>query len=143
MSTISYEFEKNLVAFCGQYCRECIYYKNLFGIRAKDLLNDIERSEWIKIVWESLNAPFDVDNFMAGLSWLASSPGCPGCLAGAGWSDCPIRKCAQHKGIRGCFDCSEYPCPTMSKNEAAHQRQFVEQVKEVGLNNYVRSQRRE
>ena len=143
MSHISYEFEENLVAFCGQYCRECIYYKNLFGIRAKDLLNEIERDEWIKIVWESLNAPFDVDNFIAGLSWLASSPGCPGCRAGAGWSDCPIRICAQNKGIRGCFDCSDYPCPTMSKDEASHQRQFVEQIKKAGLTNYIRIQRGE
>ncbi len=116
---VSYEFEKNLVAFCGQYCRDCIYYKNMFGIRAQDLLAEVEKAEWVKMVWESLDAPFDIDNFIAGLTWLAESPGCPGCLAGAGWPECPTRTCAQEKDVRGCFECNEYPCATVSKDEAA------------------------
>ncbi len=84
-SDISYEFEMNLVGFCGIYCRECKYYKNIFGIKAKDLLAEIEESDWIKTVWESLDAPFDIDQFIAGLKWISSSSGCLGCLAGAGW----------------------------------------------------------
>ena len=70
-----------IVLYCGIYCRDCAYYKNIFGMRAKDLLADVKKNEWVKMVWETLDAPFDVDNFMAGLKWLASSPGCPGCLA--------------------------------------------------------------
>ena len=47
---VTYEFEKNLVAFCSQYCRDCIYYKNMFGIRAQDLLAEVEKAEWVKMV---------------------------------------------------------------------------------------------
>jgi len=143
MSEVSYEFEKNLVGFCGQYCRQCVYYKNIFGIRAKDLLNEVEKGEWIKMVWESLNAPFDIENFIAGLTWLASSPGCPGCLAGAGWSECPIRICAKKQKVRGCFDCKDYPCKTVSGEEAALQREFIEKIKAVGLEDYIRFKRGE
>lgn len=125
------------------YCRECVYYKNIFGMRAKDLLTDVEKSEWIKMVWENLNAPFDIDNFIAGLKWLASSPGCPGCRAGAGWPECPIRKCAQDKNVLGCFDCTDYPCPTVSTEEAALQRELIEQIKEVELEGYIKTKRGE
>lgn len=140
---ISYTYEENLVAFCGLYCRDCVYYKNIFGLRAKDLLNDVEKNEWVKMVWESLEAPFDVDNFVEGLSWLASSPGCPGCLAGAGWPACPIRGCAKDKSVRGCFDCNGYPCPTVSTEAAAHQREFIEQIKDAGLEKYIKTKRGE
>ena len=140
---VSYEYEKNLVAFCGQYCRDCVYYKNIFGIRAQDLLAEIERNEWIKMVWESLNAPFDAEDFITHLNWLASSPGCPGCLSGAGWPECPIRMCAQDKGVRGCFECTDFPCPVVSKEEAALQRQFTEKVRALGLEEYVKHKRGE
>lgn len=140
---VSYEFEKNLVAYCGQYCRDCVYYKNMFGIRAKDLLAEVEKAEWVKMVWESLDAPFDIDNFIAGLTWLADSPGCSGCLSGAGWPDCPIRMCAQENDVRGCFDCNEYPCPKVSEDEAALQREFTEQIKAAGLEDYIKVKRGE
>jgi len=143
MSEVFYEYEKNLVSFCGQYCRECVYCKNIFGMRAKDLLTDVEKSQWIKMVWESLNAPFDIDNFIAGLKWLASSPGCPGCLAGAGWSECPIRKCARAQKVGGCFDCSEHPCETVSGEEAQYQRKLIEQIKDRGLEDYIKFRRGE
>lgn len=140
---ISYKYEENLVAFCGLYCRDCVYYKNIFGLRAKDLLDNVEKNEWVKMVWEILEAPFDVDNFVAGLKWLASSPGCPGCLAGAGWSECPIRVCAKEKSVRGCFDCNDYPCPIISTEEAAYQRELIEQIKSEGLEGYIKTKRGE
>ena len=143
MDHISYEYEKNLVAFCGLYCRECVYYKNVFRIRAKDLLSEVEKNEWIKNVWESLDAPFDADDFITQLTWLASSPGCPGCRAGAGWPECPIRKCAQEKNLQGCFDCSEYPCQAVSGEQAAYQRELIEKIKEAGLEDYIKMNRGE
>jgi hypothetical protein len=95
------------------------------------------------MVWKNLEAPFDVDDFVAGLTWLASSPGCPGCLAGAGWPECPIRLCAKDKSVRGCFDCEEFPCPEMSKDQAAYQRQCIEKVKASGLEEYIKEKRGE
>jgi hypothetical protein len=143
MNHISYEYEKNLVGYCGIYCRDCVYYKNIFGMRAKDLLTDVKKNEWVKMVWETLDAPFDVDNFMAGLEWLASSPGCPGCLAGGGWPECSIRVCCQNKKIRGCFECNDYPCPEVSKDEAAHQRELIKKIKTSGLKVYIMEKRGE
>jgi len=78
-----------------------------------------------------------------GLEWIASSSGCLGCLAGAGWPDCPIRKCAQAKGVRGCFDCDDYPCNIVSVEQAAHRRELIEQIKTLGLENYTRARRGE
>lgn len=138
---VSYDFEKNLVGYCGVYCRDCVCYRNIFKGRAQDLLDDIEKSEWIKMVWENLNAPFGVDQFLAGLKWLASSPGCLGCRAGAGWPDCPVRTCAQAKKVRGCYECEEYPCPTVSVEEAAHQRELTETVRTLGLEEYIKAKR--
>lgn len=140
---VSYTFEKNLVAFCGIYCRECAYYRNIFGHRANDLLNDVERHKWVKTVWESLNAPFDTEQLIAGLRWLASSGGCLGCLAGAGWPECPIRRCAQAKEVRGCSDCGDYPCDTISVEEATHQRELIEKIRAAGLERYIRTRRGE
>jgi len=142
-SSVSYEFEMNLVGFCGLYCRECDYYKNIFGNKAKDLLAEIEKSKWIKTVWKSLDAPFDADHFIEALKWVASSSGCLGCIAGAGWPDCPIRKCAKAKDVRGCFDCEDYPCDIISVEQAASQRELIEQIKARGLRGYIRARRGE
>ena len=140
---ISYEFEKNLVGFCGLYCRECIYYKNIFQIKAKDFFDEIKNHDEIRLVWESLNAPFDIDQFVAGLQWLAASSGCLGCRAGGGWPECPIRKCAHRNEVQGCFQCNDYPCTTISGKEGHYQRKLIERIKNTGLVEYIMTERGE
>lgn len=143
MNQGSYTTEKDLVAFCGQYCRDCVYYKNTFGFRAHDLLEEVRTYPWVEMVWESLDAPFDTKEFVEALTWVASSPGCLGCRAGAGWPECPIRICAQKTKVKGCHECSRYPCDILSKEEAAIQREFIEQIKNSSLEEYIRKKRGE
>jgi hypothetical protein len=139
----SYATEKDLIAFCGQYCRDCVYYKNTFGFRATDLLKEIKTYPWIEMAWESLDAPFDTKEFVEALTWVASSSGCLGCRAGAGWSECPIRICAQKMKVRGCFECDRYPCDMLLKEEASTQRESIEQIKNSGLDEYIKKKRGE
>jgi hypothetical protein len=52
-------------------------------------------------------ASFSLDEFRKGIEWFLHRPECPGCAAGLGLASCPIRRCAQQRGVDSC--CNECP----------------------------------
>lgn len=54
---------------------------------------------------------FSFPEFRKGLDWFLSHPECPGCQAGRGLADCPIRACAQARNLKHCYQCADLgPC---------------------------------
>ena len=106
---------------CGMYCSVC-------SVRAADRNNDRKLKEGI--------APF-----------FGTSPeniACEGCMSKKTFQfakACPIRACAQKKGLTGCHQCADFPCDNV-KNfpiEPARNRilQAIPLWKELGTERYV------
>jgi len=54
---------------------------------------------------------FSLPEFRKGLEWFLAHTECPGCKDGAGLKDCPIRLCAQARGLGHCYECPDLePC---------------------------------
>lgn len=50
---------------------------------------------------------FSFDEFRKGLDWFLTHTECPGCKGGAGLELCPIRLCAQARGLGHCALCPD------------------------------------
>jgi hypothetical protein len=54
---------------------------------------------------------FNLPEFKRGLEWFLAHRECPGCKEGRGLADCPIRLCAQARGLEHCYECPDLePC---------------------------------
>ena len=129
----SLDLEKNLVGYCGIYCRKCDYYTGSLRDAARRLMAFVQRHGELRKLAEIEGMEYD--EFMRFLRWLSASELCLGCRAGGGWEECPIRRCAVEKGVEGCYACPEYPC--ILYEEHPQFKEFVETIKAVGLDKYV------
>jgi hypothetical protein len=136
MQMSDYEKEGNLVAYCGIYCRLCDYFTGRIRDSARDLLALTEKHTELKLFGETTKA-FDYDSFVEGLKWLSkeTAPCVGGCRGGGGWKDCPFRKCCGEKGLRVCYDCSEFPCEVLGKYPKRVEE--LSQIKQSGLENWI------
>ena len=75
------------------------------------------------------------EGFLEFLRWLSKLKPCLGCLAGDGWGDCPIRKCAKGKGVRGCFECGDYPCSLVERFPKF--KECTDRIRSMGLDKYI------
>jgi hypothetical protein len=54
---------------------------------------------------------FSLPEFKKGLEWFLAHRDCPGCKNGRGLENCPIRLCAQVRGLEHCYECPDLePC---------------------------------
>jgi len=134
-----YEKEKDMIAYCGLYCRICDYYTDKIRNSARNLLEIVRRHRELKIFAETTKA-YDFDELLRGLEWLAKElgPCIGGCRGGGGWEECPLRKCCIEKGVEFCFECSEYPCDILEKFKGCTDR--LNQIRDMGIEEWVKKQ---
>lgn len=132
-----YEKEGELVAYCGIYCRLCDYYTGRIRDSVDNLLEIVKSHAELKLFADTTKA-FDFENFVKGLEWLSNeiSPCVGGCRGGGGWEDCPLRKCCIERGVKLCYECSEFPCETLKKFPK-HVKELSE-IKNMGLESWIR-----
>jgi len=132
-----YEKEEELVAYCGIYCRLCDYFTGRIRDSARDLLAIAEKHAELKLFAETAKA-FDYENLVESLKWLSKemSPCVGGCKGGGGWEDCPFRKCCSEKGLRFCYECSEFPCEVLEKYPKRIEE--LSQIKQIKLENWIK-----
>jgi hypothetical protein len=93
------------VAYCGLYCGLCAE-RTRIPERAAALQQAMAEEGW----------PFwgptfpDFVEFWRFLEQLGTNGGCPGCRAGGGNPQCPIRICARERGVELCSQCPDLPC---------------------------------
>lgn len=132
-----YNKESELIAYCGEYCRLCDYYTGKIRDSARDLLKTVRSHGELALFADTAKA-FEFKNFVKDLEWISNeiSPCVGGCSSGGGWRDCPLRKCCIERGVRFCYECSDFPCETLKKfpkcvNES-------KEIKTIGIENWIK-----
>jgi len=133
----NYEKERELVAYCGIYCRLCDYFTGRIRNSARNLLEIARKHSELKLFADASKA-FDFENFVKGLEWISKeiSPCVGSCRGGGGWEDCPFRKCCGEKGLRFCYECSEFPCDVLEKYPRRVEE--LNEIKEMGLEDWIK-----
>lgn len=133
----NYEKERELVAYCGIYCRLCDYFTGRIRNSARNLLKIARKHSELKLFADASKA-FDFENFVKGLEWISKeiSPCVGSCRGGGGWEDCPFRKCCREKGLRFCYECSEFPCDVLEKYPRRVEE--LNEIKEMGLEDWIK-----
>lgn len=93
----------DLLAYCGTYCGACPVY---WATREPDKIKQWRMREAIaKTASRRYAVALTADDIT----------GCDGCRAKTGrlfcgCGECPVRRCADGKGLASCAPCPEYPC---------------------------------
>lgn len=99
------------VTYCGLYCGLCAGRRRI--PQQADTLRETLCREGYDRGHLDLPGVLEVfTEFWTALNLLADTP-CPGCRAGGGNPGCAVRACARERGVTGCPQCSDYPCPRL------------------------------
>jgi len=94
-------------SYCG-LCDECqLGHPEFLKTVAllKDYVDRCRANWWVHCFPD--NEGFSFKEFHRGLEWFLTHPDCPGCKGGRGLKDCPIRICAQQRGLGNCALCPD------------------------------------
>ena len=73
--------------------------------RLKNYLDHFRANWWAHCFPEKEG--FSFEDFRQGLDWFLEHTECPGCKGGKGMDLCPIRACAQERGLEHCSLCPD------------------------------------
>lgn len=104
---------KELVAYCGLYCKDCIRYRNSIIKRAKALLEALTESDFesYATIKKNTNTTFkNYDSFIEMLRDIVQLRCDQSCRIAGGCSsfECQILRCCREKGHEGCWDCKQF-----------------------------------
>ena len=100
--------EKDLTAYCGLFCGDCIPSNaQLFELlgELRELAAELHLDSYAELIARRDAAFEGYPAFERMLSVLAGLRCASPCRAGGGKPSCPIRACAQGKGFEGCWEC--------------------------------------
>lgn len=105
--------DKNLIAYCGLYCRDCIGYRQKAADLARDLRKELRETKFDKTAEYLATMPFfaaykNYSKCYEVLGALVKMRCKNACRGGGGPPFCKIRKCCQKKGFEGCWECDEF-----------------------------------
>lgn len=145
------EMDIELTAYCGLYCGDCIRYKSKASDLARDLLSELQITEFGKYaaMKSSSQKQFDaVKQFKhykeccgvleAIIALRCNTP----CRMGGGCPtfSCEILECCRNKGFEGCWQCDESQiCRKFETLKSIHgdsPQQNIKKIKELGLENW-------
>lgn len=122
---------KNLIAYCGLYCGDCLFYKGEIADLARDL-RKVLRQEKFERVTKSIPFIKHYKECYETLGVMVRLRCKKGCLAGGGNPFCKIRRCAQKKRFRGCWECDEFQsCKKLATLEVAHKDEHIKNIKAI------------
>jgi hypothetical protein len=105
--------DKNLTAYCGLYCGDCIRYKCKSSDLSALLLDELEKSrfqEYSKIKRHHTKELKHYESMITALKGISSIKCDVPCrLGGDGCGgSCQIIKCVKDKKIEGCWECAKF-----------------------------------
>ena len=101
---------KDLIAYCGLYCGECINYKGEIADLARDLRKKLREGKFDRVAQGLSDFFKEFKNYeqcyevLGAMVKLRCKKACQG---GGGPPFCKMRICCQKKGIEGCWECEE------------------------------------
>jgi hypothetical protein len=143
--------EKELLAYCGLYCGDCLGYSGAIADAAQNFIKVLEKYQFgrtAECVFPDELA--DYDRFCGMLGFM-SGLRCPGiCRKGArdqGPSGCEVKDCCKTQGFFACYECSDFEtCDKLgSLHKGLHTASCVRNMKairEMGLEDWLVSGRR-
>jgi len=141
-----------LTGYCGLYCGDCIRYRSRAADLARELLNELQDTEFDKYaeLKSSSVKQFDAKKQFQHykeccevLEAIANLQCNTPCRVGGGCSafSCDILECCQGKGFEGCWQCGEFEsCGTFEPLESVHgvaPKQNLKKIKEMGLDKWA------
>jgi len=138
--------EKELTAFCGLYCGDCIRYQSKASDLASQLLNEIDNLHFTKYAAvKKYNAPaFENYEAMVALLKAISAFSCkiPCRLGGDGCGgSCKIIHCIKGKAYEGCWECGEFEsCQNLHFLKPFHGEAPIKnlrKIRKLGIDNWA------
>ncbi|MEW6529022.1 MAG: DUF3795 domain-containing protein [Candidatus Micrarchaeota archaeon] len=104
--------ERDLIAYCGLYCGDCIGYRQKAADLARDLRKELRETKFDKTAEYLATMPFfaaykNYKECYEVLGALVKMRCKKACRGGGGPPFCKIRKCSVKKGYDGCWECDE------------------------------------
>ena len=104
---------KNLIAYCGLYCGDCVSYRGKVADLARDLRKELRAAKFHNTAEVLAAVPFfqalkNYNECYEVLGALVKFRCKKTCRSGGGPPFCKMRKCCQKKGIEGCWECAEF-----------------------------------
>ena len=134
--------KKELVAYCGLYCGDCVKYKGNIQKLSGELLDDLNSEKFEKIA-ATIKDIKDYKEFRKTLEVLSGLECKVGCRAGGGTADCEIKICCQEKGYYTCAECDNFMyCPELAGVPAIQcgiisYVKELERIKKIGLDKWL------
>lgn len=144
--------EKDLTAFCGLYCGDCIRFQSKAASLASELLKALDEEGYKAYAASKTGGdPAQIKGVAAFscyeksldlLEALAEGQCNTPCrLGGDGCSDhCPVKECCQERGVAGCWECTDFEkCPKadfLQPVSGTHPKENVRIIKEKGLDGW-------
>jgi len=127
--------EKDLIAYCGLYCGECINHKGEIADLARDLRKKLREAKFDRVS-QGLSKYFkEFDKYqecyevLGAMVRLRCKKACKG---GGGPPFCKIRKCCQKKGYEGCWECEEFEtCKKLEFLEPIHGDAHIKNLRKI------------
>ncbi len=128
------KMKKELLAYCGIYCGDCLGYTGVIADAAEDFKGVLEKYEFEKSAkaifpdqLKDYDKIFDKIVFITGLR-------CPMvCRARTDDNvDCEIRKCCRSKGFFACYKCDDFKnCEKLKVMKGLHYEAMIKNLKEI------------
>jgi len=127
--------DRNLVAYCGLYCGDCVNYKGEVADMARDLRKKLREAKFDRVA-QGLSKVFkDFQNYEDCYKVLGAMVKlrCKrACRNGGGPPACKIRNCCQKKNIAGCWECDEFEvCKKFDFLETIHRDANLKNIKTI------------
>lgn len=141
---------ENLIAYCGLYCGDCHGFSGKIPDLARDLRKELRTVRYEKFAEFISQFSFakDFADYETCYKVLGAMVGfrCKkGCRNGGGSPFCKIRKCAQKKGIEGCWICESFAdCEKVAYLIPVHgdaHTKNLRAIKRKGKENFVKGKR--
>jgi len=140
---------KDLLAYCGLYCGDCLGYTGVIADAAKNFMKVLEKYKFdqtAKCVFpEELK---NYDTFCEMLVFMTNLK-CPKICREREDSDafCKVRKCCRDRGFHACYECDDFE--TCEKLKSTHEGlnydscvKNLKTIKEMGLEAWIISGKR-
>ena len=138
--------EKDLTAYCGLYCGDCIRYKSKASDLADEMLNEIEMlhlHEYANIKQAYTKGFENFDRFTSTLEAISKIKCELPCRLGGDGCDgpCEIIKCVKAREYEGCWECNIFEkCEKLDFLKPFHGKGPLEnlhKIKEYGLDDWA------